>query len=552
MTTFRTRSLVLLLLFGAALFLRVRGLGEVGLSEDEANKILAVESYRRGDFSPNAEHPMFMKLLCTGSVILAERANHMFQTAITPEAALRFPVAVAGAAVTPAVYLLGIELLNPPAAMMAAALWAFDINAVALTRIAKEDALVALFFVLGSAFLLRGKRLHFQEPAGAMRNYIACGASFGLLFASKYLIPIGWLPLIYYDLFRFRNEPRWRISRSASIKIYGAFVLILFLCNPILLSPGTWSHAWEHLIHKRLTHTGYLMMGDIEFNKAFYTFWGTPAYYYPLYLAVKTPLPLLILLVTGLAYTLRRYRDDRFLFLGLYFVLWLFLLTLPGGKFTRYAVTLLPAVVLLQALGMYMLYAGARSHFEKRGWPQGASVALLAVLVLGTAGWYVVLDFRNHPFYSLYVSEQGGGSSRRGFYFPQDDFYDAGLREAVREVCRSAPGGTEVFGATPAAFQYYQHVFGRADLQFHSTADPELLLEPGRKPFILYQDYRAYFENYYLLTFFHGMLRPQHTVLVQGIPSVTVYRLCRDASCARSPFWNGKHWPDRLASLSGS
>lgn len=551
MTNNRIRAIVLLL-FCAALLLRIRGLGDTGLSEDEANKILAVESYRHGDFSANAEHPMFMKLLCTGSVVIAEHMNRAFHTTITPEAAVRFPVALAGAAITPAVYLLGAELLNPPAAVLAAALWATDINAVALTRIAKEDPLVTLFFVMGSVFLLRGKRLHFDDPDGALRNYIACGASFGLLFASKYLIPIGWLPLIYYDLFRFRKEPRWRNSRSTNIKIYAAFAVVLLLCNPILISPGTWSFAWKHFTHQRVTHAGYLMMEDIEFNKAFYTFWGTPAYYYPLYLAVKTPLPLLFFLVAGLVFTLRRLRDDRFLFLGMYFVLWLFLLTLPGGKFTRYAVTLMPAVALLQALGMYMLYAAARTHFEKRGWSATPSRCLMVFLLLGTAGWYVVLDLRNHPYYSLYVSEQGGGADRRGYYFPQDDFYDAGLREAIREVCRRAPANAEVFGATPAAFQYYQRVFGRPDLEFHSTAEQNLLLDPGRKPFIFYQDYRAYFENFYLLTFFHGMLRPQYTVEAQGLPSVIVYRLCRDPSCARSPFWKRQNWPAQLKSVSGS
>lgn len=530
----------------------MRGLGDTGLGEDEANKILAVESYRHGDFSANAEHPMFMKLLCTGSVIIAEHMNRAFHTAITPEAALRFPVAIAGAAITPAVYLLGVELLNPPAAAVAAALWATDINAVALTRIAKEDPLVTLFFVMGSVFLLRAKRLHFDDPDGALRNYIACGASFGLLFASKYLIPIGWLPLIYYDVFRFRKEPRWRISRSTSIKIYAAFALFLLLCNPILISPGTWSFAWRHFTHQRLTHSGYFMMGDIELNKAFYTLWGTPAYYFPLYLGVKTPLPLLIFMVIGLVYTLRRLREDRFLFLGMYFVLWLFLLSLSGGKFTRYAVTLMPAVVLLQALGMYMLYAAARSHFEKRGWSTIPSRVLMAVLLLGTAGWYVFLDLQNHPYYSLYVSAQGGGRSRRGYYFPQDDFYDAGLRESIGEVCRRAPANAEVLGATPAVFQYYQRVFGRPDLEFHSTAEPDLALDPGRKPFILYQEYRAYFENFYLLTFFHSMLRPQFIADVQGMPSVVVYRLCHDELCARSPFWKGRHWPAQLKSVSGS
>ena len=552
MAIHKTRALILTLLVLVSLFFRLRGLAEPGLSEDEANKILAIEEYRRGSFSANAEHPMLMKLLCTGSVIFAETCNRFFRASIAPEAALRFPVAVAGAATTPAVYLLGVELLNPPAAMIAASLWAADINSIALTRIAKEDALVALFFVLGSAFLLRGKRLHFEDPARATRNYAACGISFGLLLASKYLVPIGWLPLIYYDVLRFRKAPVWRMTRATNLKIYAAFAAALILFDPILLAPGTWTYLWEHFTHRRLTHSGYSMMGSIEMNRVYYTFWGTPAYYYPLYLAVKTPLPLLVLLAVGLVYTLRRFREDRFLFLGLYFVLWLILLTLPGGKFTRYMVTLLPAVVLLQALGIHMIYAAARSHVEKRGRGAVPAGIVLALMLMVTVGWYAVLDFRNHPYYSLYTAEQGGGADRRGYYFPQDDFYDAGLREAIREVCASAPPNSEVLGATPAAFQYYRQVYGRPDLQFRSTADQEWTLDTERKPFILYQEYRTYMENFYLLVFFRSMLRPQQTFTAQGLPSVTIYRLCRDASCARSPFWKARHWPGRLARLNRS
>src|SRR5262249_36096378 len=116
-----TRSLLLLLLFLIALFLRVYHLGSYGLSEDEANKMLAVESYRGGDFTANAEHPMFMKLLCTASVILSEKWNSLFPSAsISTEAALRFPLAVAGALITLVIYFLGAEILNSKAALIAA------------------------------------------------------------------------------------------------------------------------------------------------------------------------------------------------------------------------------------------------------------------------------------------------------------------------------------------------------------------------------------------------------------------------------------------------
>src|SRR5438132_12884781 len=102
------RAWILGILFLAALFLRSYGLGNVGLSEDEANKILAVENYRHGDFSANGEHPMLMKLLCTASIVVSEKWNNLFPSLkISPEAALRLPLALAGSIVVFAIYLLG-------------------------------------------------------------------------------------------------------------------------------------------------------------------------------------------------------------------------------------------------------------------------------------------------------------------------------------------------------------------------------------------------------------------------------------------------------------
>ena len=87
-----------------------------------------------------------MKLLCTGSIVLADHLNEALGSHISPEAALRFPVALVGALATIPIYMLGVELLNPAAGLIAAILWAVDINSIALTRIAKEDPLVTFFF----------------------------------------------------------------------------------------------------------------------------------------------------------------------------------------------------------------------------------------------------------------------------------------------------------------------------------------------------------------------------------------------------------------------
>ena len=92
-------TLIILVGFG----FRVAGLGAEGLSEDELNKLNAVEDYRaHGLTAANGEHPMLMKALLTVSVVAAERWNSTSLVANNPslhistEAALRFPGVVFG------------------------------------------------------------------------------------------------------------------------------------------------------------------------------------------------------------------------------------------------------------------------------------------------------------------------------------------------------------------------------------------------------------------------------------------------------------------------
>lgn len=542
-------AVVLCILFCIALFLRTYESGAVGLSEDEANKAQAIESYRNGNYLANGEHPMFMKLMSWASVAASDRWNAWFpQLRISPEAALRFPAALAGSLMVFAIYLLGMELFSPAIGLIAASVWAVDINSVALSRIAKEDVIVALFFVLGNYFLLRGKRFHFTDTASATRNYVACGASFGMLLGTKYIIPYPWITLIFYDLFRFRPEPRWRLTHPALLKLYGAFLVAFILFNPIILKPETLDYLWRHFTHGRLAHNGYYMMGELYLNKAYYTFWGMPVYFYPLYFFVKTPLTMLIAFCVGFVYCIRRFRQDHSLFLVLYFVLWLILITLPGGKFTRYAITLLPAVILMQALGLYSVYTALRNRLVSPA-QRWIPSAIMAVLLGITAGWYLVLDRSYHPYYSFYVAKHGGGKAKWGYYFPPDDFYDAGLREGIAYIGMNAPPNSVVVGNTPMAFEYYQKSFGRPDLRFHAmTRRP---LEFGSEPcFIIFQDYRRYIENNYLLVFTKAELKPLFVTSVKEVPSAEIYYLSPDPMYIKSPFWKANHWPGVLAPLA--
>jgi len=144
---------------------RVSGLSAEGLSEDELNKLNAVADYRaHGLTGANGEHPMLMKALQAGSILITEKWNNSSIVVAHPsehiatETALRLPGALVGAFTTLLLYLIVAELFGSEVALIAAALWAFDPTAIGFSRIAKEDTFLLFFFLLANVFWLRGQR----------------------------------------------------------------------------------------------------------------------------------------------------------------------------------------------------------------------------------------------------------------------------------------------------------------------------------------------------------------------------------------------------------
>ena len=119
---------------------RTVALSTYGLSEDEVNKVRAIEQYRHGHFGANAEHPMLMKLAMWGSVELAGVWNHVAPTGQTVpiESALRLPNVIAGTLTTLVLFGLAELLFGTPVAFVASLLWALDVNAITINRIGKR------------------------------------------------------------------------------------------------------------------------------------------------------------------------------------------------------------------------------------------------------------------------------------------------------------------------------------------------------------------------------------------------------------------------------
>ena len=522
----RDKWLILILaafvIFG--LGLRMVNLSAVGFAEDEINKLEAVRAYERGDITPNAEHPMMMKALIFVSMRAARAWNNVSEMKISAEAALRFPNVLFGALTVIPLFLLTAAFFDRRTALITSALWAFGLNAITYNRIAKEDTLMVFFMLYAFYFYLKAKLTSGFDLRGKKKYYTLSGASFGLMMASKYFPHYFGLNMLYYHLVRVRErEPGEPTGKTPGI-FYIMLAVAFIVANPAVLLPQTWNYLSAYTSEQLLTHTGYLMGDELYKNNASQTpFWGTPLYFYVLYLMIKVPLPVIIALITGLFVAFRRPRHPGHAFLLLMFLLWIIPYSLMGAKWLRYTLSLLPFVYMLAAVGLAALIGWSTSRLKSMKqvrWAQAASLILIVLFV----AWPAWSAYAAEPHYAAYTNALGGG--RAGYYFPHDEFYDDGLREAIEFVCREAPQGATIVGETPAVFRYYLEKLGRTDLESRVLSDQKFELATARKPiYVIIQKGRTYFENRDKMKEVRERYTKVFDSLVNGESAAEVYRM---------------------------
>ena len=514
--------LALLALFVLGFGLRLSGISAIGFAEDEINKLEAVRAYEHGDIRPNAEHPMLMKALIYVSMQAQRAINRSIGSNISDEAALRFPNVLFGALTVIPLFLLTAAFFDRRTALVASALWAFGINAITYNRIAKEDTLLVFFMLFAFYFYLRGKQTSGYDQKSKRRHYAWSGVSFGLMLASKYFPHYFGLNALYHYLFRVRERAPGEPTGKVPPLFYILLVVAFIVANPTILLPQTWEYLNAFTSGQLLTHNGYLMGETLYRNTLSGTpFWGTPIYFYTLFLLIKLPLPLLLALIVGLIECVRRFRQPGHGFLLLMFVLWIVPYSLMGGKWLRYTVSLMPFVYMIAAVGILALIRWCVSLFKDaqaaRVRQVAGALALLVFIVL--PAWTA---YANRPHYAMYTNLLGGG--RMGYYFPHDEFYDDGLREALRFVCESAPQGATVVHETPGVVRYYLEKYNRPDLQSRVLSDRSLSIEDLPQPaYVIVQRGRTYFENREKLASVRARFQKVHEVLVEGASAVEVY-----------------------------
>lgn len=519
----KTKTLILVALVIFAFLLRWHGLEQVGLSEDEVHKLEAGRAYLRGDFTANAEHPMLMKLMVAAALVATDAWNkylgHLHPA--SEEMAVRLPNLIFGSLTTVVIFLFGQESFGPAVGLLSAVLWATGVDAIAINRVAKEDTLLVFFIWLGFYFYWRAKQLGSACTAQQEKLFSLSGASFGLMLASKYFPHYMGLNFLYYHVLG-RNEWNQPVRKRDLGKFFSAFAVAFVLANPALLSPHVVQYLITYVREQTVTHHGYLMMGHLYYNNISSTPGGTPFYFYLLAVLIKTPLPVLLAAIVGFIIVFKRMRKPGPFFFTFMFVLWIIPYSTAGSKWLRYTLSLAPILYIVSAIGIVSMY-----QFAARFW-EGRSARSLRLAV---TGGFVLFFFiaplwttvRNAPYYSLYINPLGLG--RTAYYFPHDEIYDAGLREAIQVICKEAPAQARVGGETPSVFRYYFQRFGRPDLRYFNLSDPPEKNHDVAAAFVVVQDGRKYFENVALIEAVESRSKPIVTIRAGGATAAKVYRV---------------------------
>jgi hypothetical protein len=505
--------------------LRLSGIGAIGFAEDEINKLYAVRAYEQGDIRPNAEHPMLMKAMMFVAVKAQRALVANAGVQISDEAALRFPNMLFGALTVIPLFLLTAAFFDRRTALVSAALWAFGVNAITYNRIAKEDTLLVFFMLFAFYFYVRAKQAGGRETKAKRRNYILSGASWGLMLASKYFPHYFGLNMLYHHYYRVRERRPGEPAGKTPLYFYLIACAAFLIANPAVLLPQVWSYLDVWTSGQLMSHSGYLMGDHLYKNTMAGTpFWGTPVYFYALFLLIKVPLSVLAAFLVGLVECVRRWRHPGYAFLLLMFLLWIVPYSLIGGKWLRYTLSLMPFVYMIAAVGIMTLLrlVATRVKALRSDGAARAATAIILIVFIALPAWTA---YAGRPHYAAYTNALGGGGNGGvGYYFPHDEFYDDGLREAIEFVCKTAPQGATIVHETPGVVSYYLEKFGRTDIESRVLSDAGFrLADATPSTYIVLQRGRTYFENQEKMKEVRAAFRKVYEGFVENVTAVEVY-----------------------------
>jgi Dolichyl-phosphate-mannose-protein mannosyltransferase len=508
-------GLLLGAVFVGGLWARVSGLSAEGFADDEIHKWLAAQRYLHGDFlGDDIEHPMLMKFLITGTLLLGRPLGW------APETITRLPLALAGALSVLVAAWLGRRLFGRTAGLVTAGLLAASPTFIGYNRVAKEDTLLALFLLISVLCVAEAKAAADDGRTVTSRRWeVATAVAVGLLCASKYFFFLALVPALSYAWLR-KSGTAWRISRgrwgSLLLVALGTFALV----NWKFFLPSTWAFLYKYTQAQVVVHGGLYFAGHLYRNAQAVGWDGLPPWFYLTFAWVKLAPPTVFAVTMGLVLALWR-RAPAHKPLLVWLGTWGAILVPLASKWGRFFLTLEPVLMLLAgyAAASVVAWLAAPQTVQSRRLSL-ASAWLLGLLLVGTEARAAAA---HAPHYRLYISTLGGGSSRVTWYFPHCDYFDAGFRETIAAIAARAEPGAEITTEIDWPARYYADRFGRPDLQV-SLFRPGQACRTGHPCYVVTQAGRWYKHN---VGPFQRLAAqpPWHVEAIEGVDVDKVYRL---------------------------
>lgn len=312
-------------------------------------------------------------------------------------------------------FILAAQLLNWRVAFVAALLLALDPFHIALSRVLHHDALATGFMTLSLLMTLG-----YWQKGWSKKWLIASGIMAGLAILSKilaiFLLPFTALCGLFtlFWLRQYKDPAAWRRLIGEGL-LWGLSAGIIF----ILLFPAMWTIPQEVITRLFLTVSDIAAKGHDQF------FLGTrskdPGWlFYPVTIFLRLS-PLVVLgLGASLFATVKNWRVIKkssehpkpssavgiWIMLAVYILLFLFFLSFPSKKITRYALPLFPTLSLLSGAGLLYLLDYLILRFTKQRLKYW-SVGLVSGIILLVQGSFII---NNYPYYTTYYSPLTGGT----------------------------------------------------------------------------------------------------------------------------------------------
>lgn len=480
-----------------------------------------------------------MSIPPVASFLLLSRTLHL----LPQDTAYNLPIILWGVAGIGVLYVFMYQAFSPGVAIVAALFLALTPRYFADLHNNMKDIPSAAVFALNMWLIWRLVRFR------RLKDLLWAALAFALAFNTKVnsiFIPVifaVWIALLWIFQRADGQDPPGKSTlaraRNSVLLIFWYFLLAPSLA--FLLWSLFWPDPIGQLLHMLTTFGVGTDNIEVLLGGRWYCSGSTVPWYYPYwYLAITTPVPILVLFLIGLISLIgqirKRKRSIAFLLL-----LWFFL------PLTRYLVPkigvidgvrhfeeVLYPLSAIAAIGFNSVLRVVKLSFVSKAklltrydsWKKRA-VALIVTMSFGSLLWNIISC---HPNQITYYNELVGGV--KGAFGRYDlDYWGSSQKQAVMWLNAHAPKNSviNIVMAPDVAGTYLRpDLLSRLNTTGVNEADFTVVLNR-----------QSFFYRYYVTDYIR-MYEPAYTVETQGVPLVWIFDNKLKKEIVQKPWWKGE------------